>query len=115
MCLLTEPFLLSPADKLKVHIEYIKIAGGRKTAFLQGSVKLTCSILNFDGTRWMKNGTSVNSGRHTTTHEDIFAGRGVIVNLQIINVTKSDEGWYSCTGYKNGKTATKKLYLKTGL
>lgn len=104
------------ADKLKdVHIEHIKIAGGRKTAFLQGSVNLTCSMLNFDAAKWMKNGTSVKSGRHTMTHEDIFAGRGVILNLQIINVTKSDEGWYSCTGYKNGKIATKKLYLKTEL
>ena len=104
------------ADKLKqVHIEYLKIAGHRKKAFLGGRATLTCSMFNAVGTLWRKNGRTVISNRHVWSTKHFFHGRGTKFYLEISNVTKDDEGLYMCSGYANGMSDNKTLYLQTGL
>jgi len=108
-------FLQVEADKTKhLHIEYLKIAGDRKKALLQGAVNLTCNMLNVDDAMWLKNGSSVKeSKRHLFWRVHTFGQRGMMFYLEIINVTKDDEGLYTCLGLKNGLPATKTLYLET--
>lgn len=114
--MLTQSYFFTPADTSKnVLIDYLKIAGGRKKAFLHGNVNLTCNMLNTDVANWQKNGSSVTNERHVRKEELTFGGQGRLFYLEIINVTKSDEGLYTCMGHKNGITVTKTLYLETGL
>ena len=94
----------------------MKIAGHRQTAFLQGSVKLKCNMLNVENAIWLKNSKKIPwSDRHIIMRNHTFGKRGMMSTLQIINVTKNDEGLYMCLGYKSGITANKTLYLETGL
>ena len=104
------------ADKLKqVHVEYLEIAGHRKKAFLGGRATLTCSMFNAVGTVWRKNGKTIISNRHVWSTKHFFHGRGTKFYLEISNVTKDDEGLYMCSGYANGMSDNKTLYLQTGL
>ena len=111
-------FYISVDELKQVHVEYLKIAGHRKKAFLGGRVTLTCSISNsFDAVPvWRKNGKKITSDRHVWRRQH-FSDRRVIIKfyLEISNVTKDDEGLYMCSGHANGMSDNKTLYLQTGL
>lgn len=65
---------------------------------------------------WAKNRKMIkHSERHVYRKEQIFGTRVMMLYLEIINVTKNDEGLYMCLGYRNGRKANKTFYLKTGL
>ena len=72
-------------------------------------------MLNAHVAIWKKNGSSVTNERHVKKEERTFGGQGRLFYLKIINVTKSDEGLYTCIGHKDGITVNKTLYLETGL
>ncbi|KAJ7373201.1 calcium ion binding [Desmophyllum pertusum] len=102
------------ADKTKeIHIEYLKIAGHRQTALLQGSVELECNMLHVEIPVWRRDNMNIKNERHIWRTEYTFGRRGMMFYLRIINVTKNDEGLYMCLGYKHGIWANKTLYLKT--
>ena len=108
--------MLIPADESKqIQIDHLKIAGHRKKVYLQGSVNLTCNMLNVEATMWLRNGSLIRSKRHVWKRKHTFGGRGMVFYLKIDNVTKSDEGLYTCIGMKNGKKANKTIFLQTGL
>ncbi|XP_068752501.1 hemicentin-1-like isoform X3 [Montipora capricornis] len=96
---------------IQVHIEKVEIDGGRKRAFLQGSVNLTCIMFNVEYPLWKKDGQLINSGRHAWRRN--IGAHGIMFHLEINNVTKSDEGRYECIGTKHGMNATEEFYLET--
>ena len=109
-------FFHNSAEELKqVHIEYLKIAGNRKKAFLGGRVTLTCSMFNADVPVWRRNGKTIMSNRQVWSRKYFFDRRGIKFYLEISNVTKDDEGLYMCYGHAHGMSDNKTLYLQTGL
>ncbi|XP_068689307.1 neural cell adhesion molecule 2-like isoform X1 [Montipora foliosa] len=97
---------------IQVHIEKVEIDGGRKRAFLQGSVNLTCIMFNVEYALWKKDGQLINSGRHAWRRN--IGAHGIMFHLEINNVTKSDKGRYECIGTNHhGMNATEEFYLET--
>lgn len=96
-----------------VHIGELKISGGCKKACLGGSVNLICNMLDPEALSWMKNDREIHSERHVWKRTNTHGARGVKYYLEIINVTKSDEGLYECIGHKSGVHFTKALFLET--
>ena len=73
-------------------------------------------MLHVDDSMWQRDGKGLSSsGRYDIRKEDAFGKHGMNLYLRITNVTKNDEGLYTCLGLKNGITANKTFYLKTGL
>ena len=64
---------------------------------------------------WRRNGKTIMSNRHVWSRKHFFDRRGIKFYLEISNVTKDDEGLYMCSGYANGMSDNKTLYLQTGL
>ncbi|XP_074627643.1 uncharacterized protein LOC141885709 isoform X3 [Acropora palmata] len=98
-----------------VHIGEIKMSGGCKKACLGGSVNLICNMLDTEAFSWRKNDDEIRSERHVWKQNKTYGARGVKLYLEIINVTKSDEGLYECVGHKSGVQFTKALFLETEL
>ncbi|XP_015761307.1 PREDICTED: fibroblast growth factor receptor 2-like isoform X2 [Acropora digitifera] len=96
-----------------VHIGELKISGGCKKACLGGSVNLICNMLDIEAFSWKKDDQEIRSERHVWKRNNTYGARGVKLYLEIINVTKSDEGVYECVGHKSGVQSTKALFLET--
>ncbi|XP_020626105.1 contactin-4-like isoform X3 [Orbicella faveolata] len=98
----------------EVQIGYVKIAGNRQKAILQGSVVLKCSMLHAQAGVWLRNSERITDNeRQVYRHERMFGAKVMMLYLEIVNVTKNDEGLYTCLGYRNGRQANKTFYLET--
>lgn len=75
---------------------------------------MICNMLDPEALSWMKNDREIHSERHVWKRTNTHGARGVKYYLEIINVTKSDEGLYECIGHKSGVHFTKALFLETG-
>lgn len=71
-------------------------------------------MLDIEAFSWKKNDQEIRSERHVWKRNNTYGARGVKLYLEIINVTKSDEGVYECVGHKSGVQSTKALFLETG-
>lgn len=90
------------------------MTGGCKKACIGGSVNLICNMLDTEAFSWRKNNYEIHSERHVWKQNKTHGARGVKLYLEIINVTKSDEGLYECVGHKSGVQFTKAIFLETG-
>jgi len=73
-------------------------------------------MLHAEVDAWLRNGKRItHNERHVYRHERMFGGKVTMLYLKIVNVTKNDEGLYTCLGFRNGRKATKTFYLETGL
>jgi len=98
----------------KVQVGYLKMAGNRQKAILQGSVVLECNMLHADVSVWLRNSKKItHDERHVQRLEHMFGKKVRMLYLEIVNVTKNDEGLYMCVGYRNGIMANKTIDLKT--
>lgn len=92
------------------------MAGNRQRAILQGTVVLECNMLHADVSVWLRNSKKItHDERHVQRLEKMFGKKVRMLYLEIVNVTKNDEGLYMCVGYRNGIMANKTIDLKTGL
>ena len=71
-------------------------------------------MLDIEAFSWKKNDQEIRSERYVWKRNNTYGARGVKLYLEIINVTKSDEGVYECVGLKSGVQSTKALFLETG-
>ncbi|XP_044183175.1 peroxidasin homolog pxn-1-like isoform X2 [Acropora millepora] len=109
----TCPLVVKASKPNPVHIGEIKMSGGCKKACLGGSVNLICNMRDTEAFSWRKGDYEIRSERHVWKQNKTYGARGVQVYLEIINVTKSDEGLYECVGHKSGVQFTKALLLET--
>jgi len=73
-------------------------------------------MLHADVGVYLRNSTRITQNeRHVYKHESMFGAKVKVLNLKIVNVTKNDEGLYTCMGFRNGKKATATFHLETGL
>ena len=113
---LTTLYLYSTAPRKEVQVGYVKMAGNRQKAILQGTVVLKCSMLHAQGGVWLRNKVRIpHDERHLYSREHMFSAELMMLYLEIVNVTKNDEGLYMCLGSRNGRQAVKTFHLETGL
>ena len=83
-------------------------------AYIGSQINLTCKMRNAQAAIFLKSGVAVKEGgRFKYIHEHSEPDR-LVSNLEITNVTKDDEGNYTCWAYKNGILASTMYSLKTG-
>ncbi|KAL9958033.1 hypothetical protein ACROYT_G034998 [Oculina patagonica] len=83
-------------------------------AYIGSQVNLTCKMTNAEVAIFLKSGVAVNEGGRFRYIHEHSEPNGLVSSLEITNVTKDDEGNYTCWAYKNGIIASSMYTLKTG-
>lgn len=110
------PFFCYSAVK-QAHRPFIDSFGLQEndSAFIGSQINLACKMKNVQVSIFLKSGVAVREGgRYKYIHVH-SAHKRLDSYLEITNVTKDDEGNYSCFAYKNGILTSAKYTLKTGL
>ena len=84
-------------------------------AYIGSQINLTCKMKNAQVSIFLKSGVAVREGgRYKYIHVHSTHKR-LDSYLEITNVTRDDQGNYTCFAYKNGIMTSAKYTLKTGL
>lgn len=84
-------------------------------AYIGSQINLTCKMKNAQVSIFLKSGVAVTEGgRYKYIHVHSTHKR-LDSYLEITNVTRDDQGNYTCFAYKNGIMTSAKYTLKTGL
>jgi len=71
-------------------------------AYLGSQINLTCKIKNAQAAIFVKSGVAVREGGRYKYIHVTFRHKRLDSNLEITNITKDDEGNYTCYAYNNG-------------
>ena len=65
---------------------------------------------------WLRNSEKITPNeRQVYRRERMFGSKVMMLYLKIVNVTKNDEGLYTCLASRNERQAKKTFHLETGL
>ena len=117
LILLISSFIFCCSVVKQAHQPFIKSFGLQENdiAFIGSQINLTCKMKNAQVSIFLKSGVTVTEGgRYKYIHVH-SAHKRLDSYLEITNVTKDDEGNYTCFAYTNGILTSAKYTLKTGL